>query len=141
MRVYLFIIMLFLTYSLTLSQTIEYDYDDSGNRVLRMISPGSESNQSIQEKSTAKSFQDEINNHDIFIYPNPFKNQITIQIENMSGNIEGKILVYDPNGKLVLSENKLENSNILDLSSLPPGNYFVTIHLGTENKKWTIVKE
>lgn len=58
-------------------------------------------------------------NNDFEIYPNPAKNNI-----NISAN--GKLYIYDINGRLLLSDMNFNSGNI-DISMLNPGIYFCKI--------------
>lgn len=66
----------------------------------------------------------ESNDVNVNIYPNPFNEQITIQLsENGSYNIE----IYDISGRLLLSEKYNSSSIILNVNELNVGQYLVKI--------------
>lgn len=71
---------------------------------------------------------------DLQIYPNPFSDIIHI-----NGIQAKRIEITDIYGKFIKTE--LQNLNRIDLSSLKPGIYFVSIF--SDNRKWTekIIKE
>jgi hypothetical protein len=80
----------------------------------------------------------------ISVFPNPSADQLSIQNGNgFTGNAKAKIV--DANGKLVLEKNFIfstsTNQNIIDISMLTSGLYFITIKTedGTITKKF--VKE
>ena len=59
------------------------------------------------------------------IYPNPFGEQLTIDLGNRSGSFN--VIIYDFIGKEIITS-KIENSTILlNMSSLSSGNYFLKI--------------
>ena len=62
------------------------------------------------------------------IYPNPFSDIIHI-----NGMLAKRIEITDINGNIIMTE--LQNLNRIDLSSLKPGIYFVSIF--SDNNKWT----
>ena len=65
------------------------------------------------------------------VYPNPTTNIVVVELEK---EISGEILVYDINGKLMLSD-KLDNERIkqFDLSKFSQGNY--VLHINVKNKQ------
>ena len=65
------------------------------------------------------------------VYPNPTTNIVVVELEK---EISGEILVYDINGKLMLSD-KLDNERIkqFDLSKFSQGNYL--LHINVKNKQ------
>ncbi|AYZ35880.1 T9SS C-terminal target domain-containing protein [Chryseobacterium indologenes] len=64
---------------------------------------------------------------DAQFYPNPVKDILKF-------NTEGKVTVYDMNGKLVLSKDDADGKKGIDVSGLTPGNYLIQI----KNAKETI---
>ena len=65
------------------------------------------------------------------VYPNPTSNILVVELEK---NITADLLVYDINGKIVLSDNLLDqNQKQLDFSFLKQGNYF--LHINSLNNK------
>jgi hypothetical protein len=63
---------------------------------------------------------DKFNKEAIVIYPNPAKDRIIVQ----NTNTIDELLVYNIQGQLV---NSIKNSNQIDISSLPIGQYFIKI--------------
>jgi len=63
---------------------------------------------------------------DIKIYPNPTNNTITIELPTCD-NCQTKYIIYDLSGRKVL-ENKITNSkNIISVSELSAGTYFIKV--------------
>lgn len=62
----------------------------------------------------------------ISLYPNPFENQVSIDLENPS-NLEG-ISIYNTNGQLI-KEFKYPSISILPVEDLPAGIYYFVINL------------
>jgi hypothetical protein len=66
------------------------------------------------------------NDESIKIYPNPVRQQLKVNFK-ISGQSQLKLLLYDINGKLVISKDKISNGDSVDLSVLTNGNYFIRI--------------
>lgn len=83
-----------------------------------------------------------VTKNNINIYPNPTKDKITIDLQNLkvSGNL--KIEISDINGKLLYSENKNYNNDLkIDLTHFEPGAYFITIMSDNLNHHQKILKQ
>jgi len=70
---------------------------------------------------------------DYIVYPNPFKSQLTIEIESLK---EAEYKVYSVIGKLLLTGVLKDGFNTIDLSSFPQNIYFLNI----ENQSIKLVK-
>jgi len=64
------------------------------------------------------------------IYPNPAKDEVTIQLVNSSFGI-GNVNIFDLQGKVILNAIKLEGqTSTIDVSNLESGLYFVKLTIG-----------
>jgi YD repeat-containing protein len=121
--------------------TVSFNYDGSGNRTSRNTI-GLKSTASTQdEKTSSESFSEQLGNQRILIYPNPVESALTVSIEGKDANSSVVITVYDQGGKLILNNDNATELNVLNLSHLPPGNYFMNILIGNDLSQWKIVKE
>jgi len=79
----------------------------------------------------------EMEESSVFIYPNPFSNQLQVQVK---GDIDGyTINIYDAFGRKAYgSENP---KTLLDLRQLPAGSYYLEIKNGNYVQRQTIVKQ
>lgn len=75
-------------------------------------------------ESSAVGIQEVKNTNDCRMYPNPATNNITI--ENLDGKAE-TIAIYNLMGSCVLQEQLQNNSNTIDISSMPTGVYMVRL--------------
>ena len=57
----------------------------------------------------------------ILVYPNPFTNSLTIQINDNAFN--GEFSLYDMLGKLLIQKKITQNTSVIDVNVLP-GMYF-----------------
>ncbi|WP_299180095.1 RICIN domain-containing protein [uncultured Aquimarina sp.] len=90
-----------------------YDASSSSQNLQWIITPMGES---------TKLFDESIN-PEILIYPNPAVNMVTI-----SGAAQSTVRVYDINGKIVLTQNISNNNQIIDVSKLTKGMYYVKVN-------------
>lgn len=85
--------------------------------------PGCSSREEILERCLALSAEDEIETtHEVKIYPNPVAGPLHIWSEYLPGS---RIHIYDSKGMEVRATQAFENTEVIDMSSLPAGLYFV----------------
>ena len=70
---------------------------------------------------SAKSL-DVIDTEEAIIYPNPVESTATIQ-----GAANTTVYIYDLNGKIVLTQNVVSESETIDLSTLATGMYYAQV--------------
>ena len=92
------------------------------------------------EYSTAASNSDELEDNstpEISVFPNPAKGKINFGIQKLTGNINNSVGVSDLSGRnlfftsIKLSPNGMFSGSI-DLSSCPPGIYYISYFTGTK---------
>src|SRR2546423_2318018 len=82
-------------------------------------------------------FSDKIGSSQVYIWPNPAKDKITIYVNSLRENEEGECLVYHSDGTPVLMRPVRNGTNDVILGSISNGIYIVTI---ANKKKDVIVK-
>ena len=74
-------------------------------------------------------------------YPNPFKNQLRIDLSNLE-NSSGQISLYDLQGKLIMEQPFQEKQELLlDTHSLNTGIYFLKVRSNFAEKTIKVIKE
>ncbi len=124
------------------SQTVNFSYDESGNRIEQKIMIGLKSTQSLNNSlSEEAEYSDKIDETEIFIYPNPVNSYLNINISGWSEDLKAKIYLYDQNGRFIKSLLETSDNNILDFSGIPPGMYYLTIEINGKHSKWNVLKQ
>jgi hypothetical protein len=78
----------------------------------------------------------------VLIYPNPFTNEIVIKINSSTGDLKKWTMqLTDVLGRIVVSKSSLNYNNIIDLSNLPTGVYFIRIVTKSGEVVFPIVKQ
>ncbi len=77
-------------------------------------------------------------NSDIVIYPNPFTENLNIQLTNEES---AKIEIFNLNGALVYSEELYNRENTLMLELLQPGIYYIRIVSNGQTNHYSVIKE
>ncbi|MEI6765703.1 MAG: T9SS type A sorting domain-containing protein [Bacteroidota bacterium] len=126
---------------------IEFSYDASGNRISRQIiimpplKSLADTAQGGAQNYADINYNDQLAGHDIVIYPNPVEGWLNIKISNYSPAPESEILLYDLEGRLLITTGCNSEYTRMDLSALPAANYLMNIKLGNEISRWKIVKQ
>ncbi|MAX82471.1 MAG: hypothetical protein CL843_20115 [Crocinitomicaceae bacterium] len=76
-------------------------------------------------------------NEQFHVYPNPAKDQLTVQSEQAKLR---KVDIYDINGRVVAQIYPTDNTTTINLSHLVKGTYFVHLHTQTEHSIQKIIK-
>ncbi len=142
-------ISLFLTFSglfslCTLSQTIAFDYDVSGNRIERIImlqngnkGGGDEATTLEKQVILDSAFDEGI----LRIYPNPTAGLLRIEIPSLwLDEHKAQIVLYDLNGRKLIEKAALTDIEI-DLSKQQNGIYILHIIRGGVISRWKVIKQ
>jgi len=70
-------------------------------------------------------------NIEFTVYPNPFKDKLTIEMEELGYEVQ----LFSILGELILSKHLEENLTVLDVSNLPNGIYFMNLVQPEREKK------
>lgn len=129
--VYGFILIVFLNSYLLLSQHFSYDYDDAGNRIIRVMVSPKEGKPQVKE----------ISNFKITLSPNPTTGVLRLELEGLETSDNTKIKIYDLQGAEVYFKEDFGNSLQIDLTNQVNGVYLLDIHIGDKRSYWKIIKE
>lgn len=143
MKVLLCFLVTLVTFASAISQTVSFEYDDSGNREERNIIPLNSVFQSKSKIETEdkKPFVDNIGSDVISIYPNPVSMYLNVNIQSEKDILEIIVHVIDQSGHTIISEKYQENDFQLDFSHLSAGIYYMIIQIGEDKTNWKIIKE
>lgn len=126
-------------------ETIYFDYDAAGNRILRYISTGvdfksqkdnAEKYDKEHEKSKLMSDFD-AGETDFLIFPNPATDLVTIS--QMGEELKGNFELYSSTGQLLLSKSAAVNTE-MEITTFPSGIYLLTFKSADYTKQWKITK-
>lgn len=124
------------------SQTdILFSYDSSGNRTERII----DLNKSTRIVGTADTNQEEVLTDKIAdkiikVYPNPTKGEIRIEIPSIENDLGGTIEIVDLKGQMVFRQNNITASNLINITNIVDGFYFLRLKVEGNILEWKIVK-
>ena len=115
-------------------ESIDYSYTDygihGGDNYYRLVQVDYDGTRSVSEIVVANCVEPEIGEPDVLAYPNPFGDELTIELENFD-NRPARIEVYDVLGKLIYIQKADAPQNsyqtVLYLNNLPPATYNVRV--------------
>ena len=91
------------------------------------------------ENCITSTTEEEVEDDEISIYPNPFSDKLIIQLTGLSARSSFQLYSVDGLSSQVNGEIQ-DGYHILDTSDLVPGIYFMTIEKGGLEKVYKIVK-
>jgi hypothetical protein len=121
--------------------TIEYVYDQAGNRVSRTIiniPPQGVKRQNPPDTVAVKIMQGE---RSMKLYPNPTKGTLVIEISGGNTEEDIQLTLYNGQGQTLVNKPATTGLNNLDVSNYPAGWYILQVKAGTEKKEYKIIKE
>lgn len=79
------------------------------------------------------------NKSEIFVYPNPVKDKLNVNITNAQNNITIASL-FDNNGRLIYKGTMISGTNAIDMSTFAKGIYLLTLKNNTEVQNIKVIK-
>ncbi len=136
----LFIFFSLLTCTVFAQTKVCYNYDKAGNRTDKTICLKS-TPANADSDSIAKPITEILGEMSITLYPNPTMGQVTINVMNIPIDAKGEIILSDMTGRLLIKQNAIRETTMLDLSSRPTGIYVLKIKIGDKVSEWKVIKE
>ena len=136
-------------------QSVEYVYDKAGNRTQRKVitikSSSFEEGDSFSNENAPDTrssvteemprYEDKLGERNVIIYPNPTRGMIRIEFQGYGDIENGRLLLYDIQGRLLRQVNNVEATTTLDLTPYPAGIYILHLMAGFERSEWRIIKQ
>lgn len=121
-------------------QKLSYTYDDAGNRIKRAIVMEARS-VDVDDTEEELFFEDRIANRQLKIYPNPVKEQLTIQLPGYESSVSGEFILFNISGSVL--HKGVINSEItrVDMNRFTIGTYVLHIIIAGERTVWKIIKQ
>lgn len=148
MKLLLFPVFFFFTSACYAQDILNFEYDESGNQVLRELICISCDDECVSCRKSKAEKSDTISEDSqlqyINLYPNPVQEVLNVQWELSKGTVVNKIELFSFNGKLLASADNLakSESTTLNFTNLAQGVYTVII-TGNDNfkKSYKILKK
>ena len=138
------------------AQTIQYDYDNAGNRIARRVIPMKQTAPKVviseeeeeeaaeepeEEAENVLAFTEKIGEIQTHIFPNPTKGILKIEISGANNSEEITLTLYSGQGATLVEQKIQQGNNTLDLSTYSTGWYILRLQTGDYRKEYKIIKE
>lgn len=127
---------------------IGFEYDAAGNRIRRFLivdpcpgCPNPNGNRTAPPETDSISIGPNQQILSINAFPNPTDKDITVLINGFEILTENPLLsINDANGKTVLTKQLNSNSNLVDLSELTRGTYYLYVNTQYNKMTYKVIK-
>jgi len=126
----------------TVAQTIEFTYDQSGNRISRNVvylQPMQSNDSSSFEEAREQTQM--LGNKKITISPNPNGGRFSINIEGLEPDTPPQIYLHNLKGSVIYENPKADLLTQIDISQHPKGTYILSLIIGDQHKTWKIIRQ
>lgn len=136
----LLIIFMLLALTAKAQQKLSYAYDAAGNRTERTIVMAARS-ADADDTQDELFFEEQIADRQLKIYPNPVKEQLTIQLPGYESSAAGEFALFSIGGSMLYKG--VINSEItrVDMNRFTTGTYVLHIIIAGERTVWKIIKQ
>jgi hypothetical protein len=121
--------------------TITFQYDYAGNRTDRIIEFKKSAEMLTDTATQSMPLSERMDEMFISIFPNPTKGQLSIDVVNMSREVNSSIEMYNNEGKLIQKLEGILPSNHIDISPYTAGIYYMRVNIGKNVREWKIIKD
>ena len=129
-----------------------YEYDASGNRIVRKVlnvkySPPAPPEDLLEVTSyelqvtSNEFFVEKLAQIEMKIYPNPTTEKITLEISNFEKLQTGVFKLYNLNGQLLKECPVFSVSTEVSLAGLTAGVYLLKVFMNDKTDEWKIIKQ
>ena len=135
------LLLLSILYVLTLNaqQKLSYAYDSAGNRISRtIVMTARNANVGMQEDMF---FEEHIADKQLKIYPNPVKEQLTIEIPGHDSTEKAEYILLNMSGAVLKRDRISSEITTVDMNRFVTGTYVLNIIINGERTVWKIIKQ
>lgn len=125
---------------------IHFEYDNSGNRVKRILEVDMRKKSNIvkdscgNNKDSLQAEKTEALRMQVSVFPNPAQNKVTVELGQLAPAIESTVILYDLNSKVIYSEATSSGTMEVDVSKLNAGIYSLKIIRGDRYVMYNVIK-
>ena len=77
----------------------------------------------------------------IDIYPNPVKDELSIEFAGYSEEEGGTIVLVSPSGSVISVKSKSMSTEIIQMQNMAPGYYILKVSIEDEVREWVVLKD
>ena len=126
-----------MSYQTVSSQTIAFNYDAIGNRILRDKATNAVmQSRSYEPVSTITKLPDIT----VSVYPNPVSDIMNVTISNYDILSDAELLIYNSYGVLLNKSRIYDSATQLNIAHMPTGLYFIKVRISDKVDTFNIIK-
>jgi len=137
-----FLVLITLLISITTTaQTVAFEYDEAGNRVLRDVIYLQPTIADSNNTKQVEAFEDNLGKTKVTISPNPNGGRFSVNLEEIDFKNPPQMYLHSINGTMIYENHKATTLTEIDISNRENGTYILSLIIGTERKTWKIIKQ
>jgi len=123
------------------AQTVSFEYDNAGNRVLRdviYLQPTIVDTNNIKQ---AEVYKEMLGETIVTISPNPNGGRFSVKMEGFDLENPPQMYLHSISGTMIYENRNASILTVIDISNRENGTYILSLVVGTERKTWKIIKQ
>jgi hypothetical protein len=126
------------------AQNVTFNYDESGNRIIRLI-VNKELKETLADtilpESTIKLANQQLENLTIAVYPNPTTDNIHIVFAGLVEDASAEGYLYSTNAELLATFKLIDSNSTIEMQQYTAGIYFLKVRINNRVESWKIIKQ
>ncbi|NOU47242.1 MAG: T9SS type A sorting domain-containing protein [Bacteroidales bacterium] len=126
------------------AQNVTFNYDESGNRITRLI-VNKELKETLADtilpETSIKLANQQLENLTIAVYPNPTTDNIHIVFAGLVGDASAEGYLYSMNAELLASFKLIDSNSTIEMQQYTAGIYFLKVRKNNKVESWKIIKQ
>ncbi|MFV0467616.1 MAG: T9SS type A sorting domain-containing protein [Dysgonomonas sp.] len=130
-------------YSLEAQESIQFDYDEAGNCIVKyktVVLP-SHTKRKANDTTQIAPQSEIVSDREVIIYPNPTQGALKIEIKGPNPESPIRYVLTDMGGNTISKAESKEIYYSFDMTSFPPGVYLLRVMIDDKWNTWKIMKE
>lgn len=122
-------------------QNLQYDYDQSGNRILKEL-VNQDGDEEIFEPEQFRKKEEGaglISKMNFRLFPNPFREMLYLEFDQLPEG-QMQLELVNSQGLVIKKWDRLKSQNQYDLSFLPPGPYLLNLRINDQHQVFQLMK-
>lgn len=125
----------------TSAQTVTFEYDNAGNRVLRDVIYLPPTIVDTSNVKQAEVYTEMLGETIVTISPNPNGGRFTVKMEGYYLENPPQMYLHSISGTMIYENRNVTILTEIDISNRENGTYILSLIIGKERKTWKIIKQ
>lgn len=122
--------------------SVEFNYDENGNRILRQITVSKNNERDATDSPISAPATEVFQLLSVTLYPNPTEGNFTIAVNNATDEaVTLRAILSTISGAVIYDKTFTSKVENFDLTKEPNGIYLLRLIAGNENRVWKVIKK